>query len=32
MYLKKARAAYDKMEKAGRRLPWAYARQRLTEL
>ena len=25
-------AAYDKMAKAGRRLPWALAKQRLTQL
>ena len=30
--VEEAQAAYDKMAKAGRRLPWARAKQRLSEL
>jgi hypothetical protein len=30
--VEEAQAAYDKMAKAGRRLPWALAKQRLTQL
>lgn len=30
--VEEAQAAYDKMEKAGRRLPWALARQLLSQL
>lgn len=30
--VEEAQAAYDKMAKAGRRLPWTLAKQRLTQL